>query len=161
MTEETTPVEPVVEAAPEVAVETVSSDTDKPVMPTVREEILQNLTQALRAGNDIETAAHYAGTSMSNLYRMLEMGKIEAERIAVGLEPRAEYADVLEFWESLRKARAEAIVRNVAYVQNAAKQGSWQAAAWWLERTVPETYSRTKPTSKPNDPEAQRSISGD
>lgn len=110
----------------------------------VREESLQKMTAALRNGNDIETAAHYAGQTLAVVYRWLELGKYEAERVAAGMMSDPHKQEYLEFWEELRRARAEAIVRNVAYVQTAAKNGSWQAAAWWLERTVPETYSRTK-----------------
>jgi hypothetical protein len=124
----------------------------------VNTEILEKVSQALRAGNDIETAAHFAGISVSQMYRWLEVGKFEAEKVASGQRPDPANTQMLEFWEALRTARAEAIVRNVAYIQTAAKQGSWQAAAWWLERTVPETYSRTKPTSKVDE---QKQISGD
>lgn len=127
---------------------------------TVPNEILEKLTQALRAGNDVETAAHFAGIGMSQMYRWLEVGKFEAERVAAGQNADPANAQMLKFWEALRQARAEAIVRNVAYVQTAAKQGSWQAAAWWLERTVPETYARTKTTAK-SEVEVQRTISGD
>jgi hypothetical protein len=124
----------------------------------VNTEILEKVSQALRAGNDIDTAAHFAGISVSQMYRWLEVGKFEAERVASGKEADPANAQMLEFWEALRTARAEAIVRNVAYVQTAAKQGSWQAAAWWLERTVPETYSRTKPSAKADEP---KQISGE
>ena len=110
----------------------------------MKPEALDQLKQALRSGNDIETASHFSGISVSNVYRWLELGKHEAERVAVGQKPNPENKMFLEFWEELRRARAEAIVRNVAYIQTAAKDGSWQAAAWWLERTVPETYSRSK-----------------
>lgn len=153
-----TPNEPqeAVQDVPE-AVEPVESTA--PVSPT-EDGTLDKLTQALRGGNDVETAAHFAGVSLSQLYRWLEVGKYEAERRAAGYEADPSVAACLEVWESLRKARAEAIVRNVAYVQTAAKQGHWQAAAWWLERTVPETYSRTKPNAKQPDTDSQGSISG-
>lgn len=110
----------------------------------MKPEVLEKLKQALRSGNDIETASHFSGISVSNVYRWLELGKHESERVAVGQKPDPDSEMFLEFWEELRRARAEAIVRNVAYIQTAAKDGSWQAAAWWLERTVPETYSRSK-----------------
>jgi hypothetical protein len=131
------------------------SAIDSKVMNT---EITEKVSQALRAGNDIDTAAHFAGISVSQMYRWLEVGKFEAERVASGQEADPSKAQMLDFWEALRTARAEAIVRNVAYIQTAAKQGSWQAAAWWLERTVPETYSRTKATSKVEEP---KQISGE
>ena len=48
-----------------------------------------------------------------------------------------------DFAEALKKAEAEAIARNVALVQKAAG-GSWQAAAWWLERRHPNDFARTE-----------------
>lgn len=126
----------------------------------INEQSFEALKSALRSGNDIETAAHYAGVSIANVYRWLEVGKFESEKVSAGEEVTPENAPYLEFWEELRKARADAIVRNVAYVQTAAKNGSWQAAAWWLERTVPEQYSRTKNSEKKPE-ETQRSITGD
>jgi len=126
----------------------------------INEQSFEALKSALRSGNDIETAAHYAGVSIANVYRWLEVGKFESEKVSAGEKTTPENAPYLEFWEELRKARADAIVRNVAYVQSAAKNGSWQAAAWWLERTVPEQYARTK-TSEKKTEETQRSITGD
>lgn len=116
---------------------------------SIQREVIEKLTQALRSGNDIETASHFAGTSVTNVYRWLEIGKIEAEKLAMGENLEPANSSYLEFWEELRKARADAIVRNVAYIQTAAKNGSWQAAAWWLERAVPESYSKTAGSKSP------------
>jgi hypothetical protein len=116
---------------------------------SIQQEVIEKLTQALRSGNDIETASHFAGTSVTNVYRWLEIGKFEAEKLAIGEKPEPANSSYLEFWEELRKARADAIVRNVAYIQTAAKNGSWQAAAWWLERSVPENYAKTAGTKSP------------
>lgn len=124
------------------------------------EKQVEALREALRAGNDVETAAHFAGISVANLYRWLEAGKLEAERIAYGEAPNPDFADHLEFWEELRKARASAIVRNVAHIQKAAQNGAWQAAAWWLERTVPETYARSKGTKTELDSNKPKELPG-
>jgi hypothetical protein len=127
---------------------------------SIQDIAIDKLTQALRGGNDIETAAHFAGTSVNNVYRWLELGKIEAEKLAIGESLDPNNSAYLEFWEELRKARAEAIVRNVAYVQSAAQGGSWQAAAWWLERSVPETYSKTT-GAKNTEQKGQNQIAGE
>lgn len=122
-------------------------------------EQVEKLKKALKAGNDVETSSHFAGMSLQTVYRWLELGKFESERVAAGEPADPENAEFMEFWESLRTARAEAIVRNVAYVQNAAQSGSWQAAAWWLERTVPETYARTKASKPEVESDSRKSIS--
>lgn len=106
-------------------------------------EKLAKVIEALRNGSDLETSCHYAGISTQEVYRNLEAGKFEAEKIFAGAEPDPEQAQNLELWDTLKKARAEAIVRNVALIQKAAKAGAWQAAAWWLERVVPEQFGKS------------------
>jgi len=101
------------------------------------------LTRAMKGGADLETACDYAGVSVALVYRALERGKVAYERESVAGKkvPDAE-REYLALWSDLKKSRADAIVRNVAHVQQAAQNGSWQAAAWWLERTVPHTYAK-------------------
>lgn len=105
------------------------------------------LLDALKGGADITTASQFAGLNYSTVYMWVERGQRENERIEAGLGSNDDEATYLELWQRMRKARAEAVVRNVAQVQKAAQQGDWKAAAWWLERTVPEHYSakRTEP----------------
>jgi transposase len=102
------------------------------------------LLDALRGGSDINTAAQYAGLNYQAVYRWVERGQRENEHIERGFLPREGEKDFLELWQAMRKARAEAVVRNVAQIQKAANQGDWKAAAWWLERTVPEFYSKKR-----------------
>jgi hypothetical protein len=111
----------------------------------MNEAQIEQMATALRNGTDLETACHYAGLSSTEVLRLLEQGKVEAERVSVGQAPNPVHAIALQLWDDMKKARADAIVRNVTYVQRAASDGNWQAAAWWLERTVPETYSKRSP----------------
>lgn len=106
----------------------------------ITEAQVDALARALRGGNDLDTSCHYAGVSLPLVYRWFERGKVEADQIALGAEPDPSESKYLKFWDEMKKARADAIVRNVAHIQNAAQNGSWQAAAWWLGKTVPETY---------------------
>lgn len=48
----------------------------------------------------------------------------------------------VDFAERLKKAEGDAITRNLAIINRAAAEGTWQAAAWWLERRYPEEYGR-------------------
>ena len=54
----------------------------------------------------------------------------------------------LELREAATEARARAQVRALATIQKAALDGSWQAAAWFLERVFPEEYSARRPREK-------------
>lgn len=114
-------------------------------MNDITEAQVDALTGAVKSGADLDTACHFAGISVPVCYRVLERGKLEAERLEAGEAPDTSEASSLAFWEALRRARAEAVVRNVAQIQKAAQDGQWQAAAWWLERTVPETYGKQRP----------------
>lgn len=101
-----------------------------------------NLIAALRAGNYFEHACAYAGIAPSTAYRWLERGRREQQSQAEGNPKDPIEQHYLELCESIEKARADAIVGNVAIIQNAAKNGTWQAAAWWLERTMPNQFGR-------------------
>lgn len=45
------------------------------------------------------------------------------------------------FLQAATKARAMAEVRNLTVIQQASSE-NWQAAAWWLERTMPDKFGR-------------------
>lgn len=94
-------------------------------------EVQERIIQALTAGNYQEVAAQYAGINPSTYYKWLH-------------EAREENAseELKEFLEAVEKARAQAEVRSVALIQNAANGGTWQAAAWWLERSKPTKWGR-------------------
>ena len=83
--------------------------------------IQERIVQAITAGNDNVVAAAYAGIADTTYYRWM----------AEGLE--AKTGQLKEFRDSVLKAQADAEVRNVAIVEQAATR-TWQAAAWWLER---------------------------
>jgi len=87
---------------------------------------------AIKAGNYLETAAQYAGIDQATLHRWLNRG-------ADDNEPDPRYR---EFREAVQNARAEAEARNVALIQKAANEGTWQAAAWYLERTAHARWGR-------------------
>lgn len=96
---------------------------------------VEALLNALRAGNTRGAAAAYAEISRQTFYRWLE-------------------SDV-SFRDSVEKAEAEAEVRFAAQVAKAATNGTWQAAAWWLERRRPNDFalrSRVEMTGKDGGP---------
>lgn len=48
----------------------------------------------------------------------------------------------VELWDGLEKARAERKAFMIQTITNAAHAGTWQAAAWWLERVYPEEFAK-------------------
>jgi transposase len=94
-------------------------------------EMQDRIVQAIQAGNYIEVAAQYAGISKGTLYRWLQNAEdASADDI---------YRD---FRDAVESARSAAEVRNVALIQKAANDGTWQAAAWYLERTSWQRWGR-------------------
>jgi transposase len=94
-------------------------------------EVHEKIVTALRAGNYQETAARYAGISEATFYRWLN------ESLAEGASK-----ELQQFREAVEKARADAEVRNVHLIQQAANDGTWQAAAWFLERSHHQRWGR-------------------
>jgi hypothetical protein len=83
----------------------------------------ERVCTALAAGNTRRAACAFAG--------------ISEDTLANWLRRHSEFADAVQ------KAEGDAEVRNVAIISRAAQQGTWQAAAWWLERRYPHDYGRT------------------
>ena len=93
------------------------------------------IAKAVKNGLPYKTAMSLAGVSESAFYRYKAMAE------AIDNPKKAKDKTLMEFWQSLKKAEAEAIERNVLLIQNAAGT-TWTAAAWWLERRFPEEFGR-------------------
>ena len=93
-------------------------------------QVQARIVQAIVGGNDITVAAAYAGIHKAQFYRWLEKGEQQQQGIY-----RA-------FRDAIQKAQADAEARNVALIAKAAQDGTWTAAAWWLERKYPERWGR-------------------
>jgi hypothetical protein len=123
------------------------------------EKVIQ-LLAAIRGGSDLDTACHFATLPVPLVYRWLERGKIESTRVEMGGDVTPSEAEFVDFWVDLKKARADAITRNVSTIQKAAQSGTWKAAAWWLERTMPDVYGK-QATSPAIDSSAAKEITQD
>ena len=89
------------------------------------------ICDAIRAGNYMETAAAFAGIDKTTLYAWLRKGR------------KANRGKHREFVDAVEKAMADAEARDVAMIGKAAADGTWQAAAWRLERKHPDRWGRT------------------
>jgi transposase len=97
------------------------------------------IVQAIVGGNDITVAAAYAGIGKTTFYEWLERGR------------KAKTGPFAAFADAIQKAQADAETRNVALIAKAAQDGTWTAAAWWLERKHPERWGAmpsTPPVSR-------------
>lgn len=117
--------------------------------PSVNDVKVQALIKALTYGNYMDTACKLSGVSTTTVYRWLNEGTEEETRINAGGEPDPDRATYVEIMHAIEKARSEAEARNVANIQKAAQDGTWQASAWWLERTRPQKWGRYVRTEAP------------
>jgi len=99
----------------------------------VDEDLIDDICSVIKAGNYIKTACEYAGIDESTFYRYMKLGEQDVKD-----EKDSVYS---EFYKSVKKARSTAEVRNVAVINKASKE-SWQASAWWLERSFPDRWGR-------------------
>jgi hypothetical protein len=99
-------------------------------------EVQDKIVAALRAGNYQETAAMYAGVEARTFYRWMKRGESDG----------TEDEPYRQFRQAVEKAKADAEVRDVALIDRAAADGSWQAAAWKLERKFPNRWGRVNRT---------------
>lgn len=92
-------------------------------------ELQTQVVQAIAAGNYMETAAQYVGVNKVSLYAWLKRGN------------RQKKGPYREFLNAVKKALAQAEIRDVAIISTAAMT-QWQAAAWRLERKTPGKWGR-------------------
>lgn len=102
------------------------------------------IVELIRLGNYASDASGACGISKATFFGWLARGRDERERqrLLPDSEPLTTEVKFLEFLDAVEKARDEATVRNVSIIQRAGHDGTWQAAAWWLERTRQDTYGR-------------------
>lgn len=98
------------------------------------QEVHDKIVTAIRAGNYIETAAAYGGIAKQTLYDWLKRGEAD---------PGSAYG---KFLDAVERAKADAEVRDLYLIDQAAQDGSWQAAAWKLERKFPQKWGRVNRT---------------
>lgn len=130
---------------------------------------LKMLIQIIGGGNYVNTACEFAGIGVSTFDGWRERGDMEMDRVRN--LPRVDYDGIMDqfleapknsldyMWENrprqfkdtewpyvvatlhTRQAQSAAEMRALGVI-NAAFSDDWHAAAWFLERTKPEKYTR-------------------
>lgn len=104
-------------------------------------ELQAELCKALAAGNYLETACAYVGISRITVRNWMREGA------------RSKRGQKREFLNAIKKAAAEAEIKDVKRIGDAAET-QWQAAAWRLERKYWKRWGRkdkiTNEVSGPN-----------
>lgn len=113
-------------------------------------EVHKRIVDMVRAGNYPEVAAQAAGIPPRTYY----------DWMARGDEGREPYS---QFSQGVKEAQAAAESHAVTTIRKAAMDGTWQAAAWFLERSKPERWRRrenVEVTGKDGGPVQQEIVEG-
>jgi hypothetical protein len=101
------------------------------------DEVVERLEAAFRVGQvSIERACAYAGISKATYMKWQRQGRAAEADGADESDPH------VNFLYRMQRVRAEVEVHSLALIRDAARNGQWQAAAWWLERTNPSQWGR-------------------
>ena len=104
--------------------------------------VQRQICREVEAGNFIEIAAELSGVGRSSVFHWIAL--------ADGGDPQ-----YLDFRDAIKEARAKAEARAVAAIQKAGRQ-TWQANAWFLERSFPQRWRRTDAREDPELEQARR-----
>lgn len=98
-------------------------------------DVSARIIQAVRAGSYIKHAAEYAGVSRESVHGWLARGKTERDRLTSDpkTKPDPDEALYLEFFHSVTRAEAEAVIEACAAWKSAGRT-DWRAAKEWLAR---------------------------
>ena len=100
--------------------------------PKLSPAVAGAVVRTVALGVPLRHAARAAGVAPQTVYNWMTRGRSE----------RA--GRYREFLDALKRAEARAVVRRVRAIREAADAGTWQAAAWWLERCHPEDFATNR-----------------
>lgn len=105
----------------------------------------QTLLDYIRIGTPIRNAVVAAGITETSFYSWINRGMAERERLKLvkGAKENPTEVVFLKFLEQVERAKAEAVAKKVAVIAKSGNDGDWRAAAWWLERQLPEEFGKT------------------
>lgn len=110
------------------------------------EDAQRTICRLIEVGNTVEVAADAAGIGEETFYGWMRRG----ERSGKANAPHREFRAAIE------QARATAEATMVTRIAKAAANGSWQAAAWLLERRAPERWAKGREGKNDDGDEAER-----
>ena len=107
--------------------------------------IEQTLLDYIRIGTPIRVAVASAGIAEKSFYSWMARGLAERERLSLVKDAKENPTEVifLQFLQQVERAKAEAITKKVAVIAKSGNDGDWRAAAWWLERQMPDEFGKT------------------
>ena len=107
-------------------------------------ELIDKYSKEIERGNSFQGACNACGISVMSRHRWRERAEL-LFNLSNEDDPKPEgnYDKLcLEFYLKDNEAQGKVEARMVARVHKAADDGTWQAAAWFLERRYPDRYGK-------------------
>lgn len=98
----------------------------------VREIIIS----AISLGSSYKAACDYAGISYHTFTNWMRKGRADVEN--------GKNTKFAQFFHDIKKAESDAYMRALSAIVEAYTGGTWQAAAWYLERRYPEEFGKRR-----------------
>lgn len=105
--------------------------------PTRHAEIVRKIATGAYA----HIAAQASGVHPATYYQWMGRGR-DAERTEDGTALHDDDRPYVEFHDAVKEAEAKAETVAIGRIQQAANGGTWQAAAWYLERKYADRWGR-------------------
>lgn len=109
---------------------------------SITPDLIKRVATAVRMGASKEMAMLYGGASYDAYNKWMGLAKALRKELPDRELTERELLS-LELLDTVEKAEAEAVVGWLAKIEQAANAGTWQAAAWKLERRYPRVYGRS------------------
>ena len=94
-------------------------------------DVQERICQAIQLGATYVLSAQYGGVSYDAFNDWMNKGQVATSG--------ANY----QFYHAVKAAEARGVIGWLAKIEKEASEGSWQAAAWKLERRYPSEYGRS------------------
>lgn len=122
---------------------TASTGTGRTGRPTkLTPERAERIVQMIKAGSYGHVAASANGIHVATFHAWQARGRDAEKDPETGLCVDPDEQVFADFHEDVKTAEAEAEIRSVGLIQRAANGGTWQAAAWYLERKFSDRWGR-------------------
>lgn len=98
-------------------------------------DVHKKVIESVKMGRSLTDSGILAGLGRDTLWGWLDQGRKQPD-----IYP--EYAQLVQDIEEAQASRRAEAVDNIVTVGNSQQAGTWQANAWFLERTDPENWGR-------------------
>jgi hypothetical protein len=119
---------------------------------TIDDPKVTRLLDALKVGHFVDEACKYAPIHKSTYYRWLQQGDAIDDKVQRGETLTEDEQQLRDLCDAIKKAEVSGQNAALDTIRAAIKDGTWQAAAWFMERRNKKWSNRTEVTGPDGGP---------